>query len=135
MEAAKAKALDRIDSNSVLSVVSKSLQQCIQDAVDLAGEYAGMTPPEVVIIRDFNLERMEGADISAIQGLFTNGLIDQEVALRLLQEGEVLDDDMDPEAIMAETELEEQQSMERQVEQTAAMAEIGEGTPANDEDA
>ena len=133
VEAAKAKALDRIDSNSVLSVVSKSLQQCVQDAVDLAAEYAGREAPEVVIIRDFNLERMEGADISAIQGLFTNGLISQEVALRLLQEGEVLDDDMDLEEILSETENDELKDIEMQVERTSALSEVGEGTqPAED---
>ena len=31
--------MDRIDSNGVLSVVSKSLQQCLRDAIDIA---AGM---------------------------------------------------------------------------------------------
>ena len=124
VEAAKAKALDRIDSNSVLSVVSKSLQACIQDAVNLAAEYAGREAPEVVIIRDFSLERLEGQDITAINSLFTSGLIPQEVALTLLQEGEVLDDQMDVDEIMSQSENEELASMEQELDKTDQMMTI-----------
>ena len=129
------KAMDRIDSNSVLQVVSKSLQQCLQDAVNIAAEYAQVEPPEVTIPRDFDVDPIDGNEVTAINTLFTSGLIDQQTALELLQHGEWLADDMDIEAITAGTELEQQQTMERQIEQTAAMADIGEGTPANDEDA
>ena len=41
-----------VDSNSVLSVISKSLQQCLQDAIDIAAEYAGSEPCAVMIPRD-----------------------------------------------------------------------------------
>ena len=54
------KAMDRIDSNSVLAVVSKSLQQCLQDAIDIAAEYAGREPCEVVIPRDFDVDPLDG---------------------------------------------------------------------------
>lgn len=66
--------------------------------------------------------------------LFNAGIIDQQTVLELLHRGEVLDDAADIDEIVAATELEAQVSLERQVEQTERMAEIGEGTPASDED-
>ena len=128
------KALDRIDSNSVLQVVSKSLQQCLQDAVNIAAEYAGVQPPEVIIPRDFDVDPLEGNDVTAINTLFTSGLVDQETALELLQHGEWLPDDVEVEEVLANTELADQQSMERELEKTEKMAEIGEGTPAKEEE-
>ena len=127
------KAMDRIDSNSVLAVVSKSLQQCLQDAINIAAEYAGVEPCEVVIPRDFNVDPIDGQDVNAINSLFTSGLVDAETALAMLQQGEFLPEESDPEEIIAATELAEQHDIEMQVERTAAMAEIGEGTPSNDE--
>ena len=127
------KAMDRIDSNSVLAVVSKSLQQCLQDAITIAAEYAGVEPCEVVIPRDFDLDPLEGNEVTAINSLFTSGLVDQETALAMLQQGEFLPEETDPEEIVAATELAEQHDIEMQVERTAAMAEVGEGTPPNDE--
>jgi len=127
------KAMDRIDSNSVLAVVSKSLQQCLQDAINIAAEYAGVEPCEVVIPRDFNVDPIDGQDVNAINSLFNSGLVDQDTALAMLQQGEFLPEETDPEEVIAATELAEQQDMELQIERTAAMAEIGEGTPANND--
>ena len=128
------KAMDRIDSNSILAVVSKSLQQCLQDAVNLAAEYAGVEACEVVLPRDFNVDPLDGSEIAAINQIYQSGLIDQATALELLQHGEILSEDMDPEEIAAGTELEEQQDMEMQVQRTEAMADIGEGTPAKEDE-
>lgn len=125
-----AKAMDRIDSNSVLAIISKSLQQCLQEAVNIAAEYAGVQPPEVVIPRDFDLEIMEPTAVTAIQGLFSNGILDKATTLELLRHGEVIPDDIDLEEVVEATEAEELDSMQKQVDQTAAMAEIGDGTPA-----
>ena len=128
------KAMDRIDSNSVLSVISKSLQQCLQDAVELAAEYAGREPCEVMIPRDFDLQPLEGQELTSVNNLFNSGLIDQETALQILKQGEFLPDDVEIDEIISQTENEELQDLDMQVKRTEAMAEIGEGTPAATEE-
>lgn len=119
------KKLDRIDSNSVLSIVSKSLQQCLQDAINIAAEYAGVQPPEVVIPRDYDVETWEPNMITAVNTLYQGGAIDQQTMLEMLQHGEVLPEEIDIEEVVAASELEEQQSMEKELDKTEGMAEIG----------
>ena len=118
------KKLDRIDSNSVLSVVSKSLQQCLQDAINIAAEYAGVQPPEVVIPRDFDVNEMESNTVTAVNTLFTSGLLDQQTALEILSHGELIPEDVDLEEIVAASELEEQQAMEKELDKTDQMMTI-----------
>ena len=103
----KAKQLDRIDSNAVLQVVSKSLQHCLQDAINIAAEYAGVEPPEVVIPRDFDTEPLDGTEVTAINTLYSGGLIDQETALEMLKHGEFLPDDVEIEEVLSNAENEE----------------------------
>jgi hypothetical protein len=131
-ESGLSKQLDRADSNSMLARLSQELEQTLQKAVDWAAEYAGQEAPIVVIDRDFNADPIDGQGAQAINALFTSGLIDQQTALELLRKGEWLDDGMDVEEIMAQSEADQLKDMEMQVEQTAAMAEAGAGTPAND---
>ena len=128
------KAMDRIDSNSVLAVVSKSLQQCLQDAIDIAAEYAGREPCEVVIPRDFDVDPLDGSEIAQVVNMFNSGLVDQGTALTMLQHGEVLPEEIEVDEVMSNSENEELADLEMQVKRTEAMAEIGEGTPANAED-
>lgn len=99
VESGLSKSLDRVDSNAMLSVISKDLEQTLQAALDLAGEYAGVEPPIVRIHRDFDLKPLEGSDVLAINTIFESGLIDQVTALTLLQKGEILDDTVDLEEI------------------------------------
>ena len=127
------KALDRIDSNSVLQTISKSLQQCLQDAVNIAAEYAGVEPCDVTIPRDFDVDPITGQDATAINTLFTSGLIDHETSLEMLQHGEFLPDDVDISEVLSKSENDELHDIDMQVQRTEAMAEINEGTPAENE--
>jgi hypothetical protein len=113
VESGLSKTLDRIDTNSMLAIISKDLEQTLQAAIDMAAEYAGIEPPQVVLDRDFDNAPMEGQDITAINTIFTSGLIDQQTALELLQRGEILGDDVDVEEVLAASELEQQASMEQ----------------------
>ena len=123
-ESGISKALDRTDSNAILSVVSKDLEQTLQAALNLAAEYAGVQPPEVVIDRDFNVDPLDGTGMTAINTLFTSGLVDQQTALELLKRGEVLGDDLDVEEVMANAELEQQKSFEQDLAMVEGQAEI-----------
>ena len=64
-ETAKAKQLDRAETNSVLSIVSISLEKALQAAVDACAEYAGREAPQVSLDRDFDLQTLEADGIGA----------------------------------------------------------------------
>lgn len=133
-ESGLAKSLDRADSNAMLAVISKDMESSLQRAIDIAAQYAGVEAPTVVIDRDFIAEPLDGNGMTAINTIYTSGLIDHETALELLRRGEVLGDDYDLDGILSRTENEELHDIEMQVERTSAMAEIGEGTPASEEE-
>ena len=115
-ESGLSKSLDRLDANSMLAIISKDLESTLQKAIDIAAAYAGVQAPVVAIDRDYNVEPLEGQGITAINSIFTSGLIDQQTALELLKRGEVLSDDMEVEEILASSELEAQQRAEQALE-------------------
>jgi hypothetical protein len=133
-EAAKKAQLDRADTNSMLANISLDLEQTLQAAVDMAAAYAGQEAPVVGLSRDFDAQTLDGQGITAINTMFTSGLIDQETALQLLHQGEILKDDVDIEEILSRSEADELKDIEMQVERTSALSEVGEGTQPNDEE-
>ena len=89
-ESADARRLDRVDTNSMLAMVSMELEQKLQKWVNFSAEYVGNEPPEVKISRDFDIERLIGQDITALTSLFDQQLIDREEFRDILVQGEVL---------------------------------------------
>ncbi len=89
-ESADARRLDRVDTNSMLAMVSMELEQKLQKAFNLSAEYVGIEPPEVKISRDFDIERLIGQDITALTALFDQQIIDREEFRDILVQGEVL---------------------------------------------
>ena len=89
-ESADARRLDRVDTNSMLAMVSMELEQKLQKAFNLSAEYVGLEPPEVKISRDFDIERLIGQDITALTSLFDQQVIDREEFRDILVQGEVL---------------------------------------------
>ncbi len=89
-ESADARRLDRVDTNSMLAMVSMELEQKLQKAFNLSAEYVGIEPPEVKISRDFDIERLIGQDIAALTSLFDQQVIDREEFRDILVQGEVL---------------------------------------------
>ena len=89
-ESADARRLDRVDTNSMLAMVSMELEQKLQKAFNLSAEYVGIEPPEVKISRDFDIERLIGQDITAFTALFNENVIDREEFRDILVQGEVL---------------------------------------------
>ena len=89
-ESADARRLDRVDTNSMLAMVSMELEQKLQKAFNLSAEYVGIVPPEVKISRDFDIERLIGQDITALTSLFDQQVIDREEFRDILVQGEVL---------------------------------------------
>ena len=89
-ESADARGLDRVDTNSMLSMVSLELEQKLQKVFNLSANYLGIEPPEVKISRDFDIERLIGQDITALTSLFDQKVIDREEFRDILVQGEVL---------------------------------------------
>jgi len=89
-ESADARRLDRVDTNSMLSMVSLDLEQKMQKALNLSANYLGIEPPEIKISRDFDIDRLIGQDVTALTSLFEQQVIDREEFRDILVQGEVL---------------------------------------------
>jgi hypothetical protein len=122
-ESGLSKSLDRLDANSMLAVISKDLEQSLQKALDIASSYAGVQAPTVAIDRDYQTEPLEGQGITAINTIFTSGLIDQQTALELLKRGEILGDDVEVDEIMSRAENEQLKDIDMEVTKTEKLAE------------
>ena len=97
-ESADARRLDRVDTNSMLSMVSLELEQKLQKSFNLSAQYLGIEPPEVSISRDFDIDRLIGQDITALTSLFDQKVIDREEFREILVQGEVLPNASETEA-------------------------------------
>lgn len=89
-ESADARRLDRVDTNSMLSMVSMDIEQALQKSFDLAANYVGIEPPEVKLNRDFDIDRLIGQDITALTTLFGQGVLDRDEFRQILVQGEIL---------------------------------------------
>jgi len=89
-ESADARRLDRVDTNSMLSMVSLDLEQSLQKAFDLAADYVGIAPPEITISRDFDIDRLIGQDVTALTALFEQGVLGRDEFRQILVQGEIL---------------------------------------------
>ena len=103
-ETAEAKALNRTDSDSLLAVVAKDLQKCLQNALDMAAAFVGMEAPLVHLDRDFSTQLLDGQQIAQYMSLWTQGAITHQTLLEVLERGEVLNDiDIEAEIEMIES--------------------------------
>ena len=91
-QTSEAKAMDRSDSDSMLSVVAQDLENCLQNAIDMAGAYVGMDTPLVSISRDFDLQKLDGPQVAQYLSMWSQGAISHQTLLEMLQRGEVLPD-------------------------------------------
>jgi len=122
--AAEAKRLDRIDSDSIMAIISENLQQALTDLLRMAGEYAGKEPPTVTIPRDYENRLLDGNQVTAFLQLYMQGVVSQEVLLRILSEGEVLPPyvDVNEEILRTRDEMEDRFELELDHEAAKAKA-------------
>jgi hypothetical protein len=134
-ETAESKRLSRTDSDSLLSVVSKDVEDALQKAVDIAAEFVGAAAPMVRLDRDFDLQVLDAGQVTQYQSLWQNGAISHETLLRMLRQGEVLPD-IDIEAEIEMTDQEKAQSMALQADLFAAQQgqPAGESGPSSEEE-
>lgn len=93
--AAESKRMDRIDSDSIMALISADLANAVKEMLDLASQYVGIPAPEVVIEQDYENKLLDGNSITAMLQLYMQNAISQETLLQILQQGEVLPAGMD----------------------------------------
>lgn len=120
--AAEAKRLDRVDSDSIMAVISEDLARAIQKIVRITAAYAGVEEPEVTIPKDYENRLLDGNQITAYLQLFMQGAIDQETLLRILQEGEVLPAYIDINEVITNAQDYVEEQMAREIEKADALA-------------
>ena len=104
-ETAEAKAMDRSDSDSMLSVVSQDLENALQNAMEMAAAYVGLEAPKVVVSRDFDLQKLDGPQVQQYMSMWQNGAITHQTLLEILSRGEILPDiDIESEIEMIEAD-------------------------------
>ena len=111
-ESGVSKQLDRADTNSMLAVISRSLENALQQAINTCGSYAGMEPPTISIDRDFDAVAMEPEEIKSLVLLHDSDIVDTELAIQILQTGEVLPEDLDTDELMARLDEQKQERMD-----------------------
>jgi hypothetical protein len=113
--AAEARRIDRIDSDSIMAVISGDLERAVTQIFELASQYVGIDPPTVTISRDYDNHVIDGNTITAYLQLFMQDAISQQTLLRILQDGEILPPnlDLDEEIAMTQEKLAEKQAMDR----------------------
>ena len=89
-ESADARRLDRIETNSMLAIISMDIESGLQKAYDIAAKYLGIEPPKIKLSRDFDLQRLIGQDITAMGQLFEDQIIDRDEFRDMLVQGEIL---------------------------------------------
>jgi hypothetical protein len=103
-ETAEAKAMDRSDSDSMLSIVSQDLENALQNAMEMAAAFVGIEAPRVVVSRDFDLQKLDGQQVAQYMSMWTQGAITHQTLLEILSRGECLPDlDIEAEIEMIES--------------------------------
>jgi len=122
--AAEAKRLDRIDSDSIMSIISEDLARAITEILGMAADYAGVEPPQVTIPRDYENRLLDGNQITAMLQLQMQNQISQETLLRILQEGEVIPPYVEIDGELAKTKDELEDKLEMDLEQVREQVKI-----------
>jgi hypothetical protein len=91
-ETAESKRLSRTDSDSMLTIISKDMESCLQNAFEMAASYLGIEAPQVKLDRDWDTQVLDGNQVGSYLQLFTNNVITLETLLSALKRGEVLPD-------------------------------------------
>ena len=104
-ETAESKRLSRTDSDSLLTMISKDMEKCLQNAFEMAAAYMGIEAPMVKLDRDWDTQVLDGNQVGSYLQLFTNNVITHETLLNALKRGEVLPDiDVEEEAELVDQE-------------------------------
>jgi hypothetical protein len=91
VESAESKKLDRAQSDSQLSLIVTSLEDCLNKALAIAGLYWQTPPIELELSHDFIPNPLDPATLGQLSALHTGGVISHETLLRILENGELFE--------------------------------------------
>ena len=122
--AAESKRLDRIDSDSIMSIISQDLERAVGDILRIAGKYVGKEPPKVTIPKDYENRLLDGNQITAMLQLQMQNQISQSTLLRILKEGEVIPPYVDVDDEILRTKDEMDADLENELREAQAFQEL-----------
>ena len=122
--AAESKRLDRIDSDSIMSIISQDLERAVGDILRIAGKYVGKEPPKVTIPKDYENRLLDGNQITAMLQLQMQNQISQSTLLRILKEGEVIPPYVDVDEEILRTKDEMDADLENELKEAQAFQEL-----------
>jgi len=94
-----------------MALIAGDLQRALEEMLRIAGEYAGVEPPKVIIEQDYENRLIDGNQITAYLQLYMQNAISQETLLRILQQGEVLPPELDIETELERTEEDQEEAL------------------------
>jgi hypothetical protein len=132
-ESADAKRIDQQQANCVLATAARQLEDAMNDAFRMAGEYRGIEPPKVIISQDFDFYRLLGQDVSVLSDLEDKGQITTDLFHKILFHGEWIPEDVDLKELLDNVqklkEAAKREKMEQQRLQLAARTPAGQPRP------
>lgn len=98
-ETATSKRIDKSESDSALSSHARATQDALEEALRLTAKWLGISEGggSVEINTDFDALPIDAQTITALANLVSIGRLTQETMWKILQRGEVLPGDFDPE--------------------------------------
>lgn len=102
-ETAMSKRIDKAESDSALAAHARATQDALEEAVRLTAKWIGVDLPEtdgerwISLNTDFDNIPMDAQTVTALAGMVAQGVLSQETLWTVLQRGEVLPPDFDPE--------------------------------------
>jgi hypothetical protein len=99
-ETAKAKQIDAAAQNATIVTIGRRAGDCLEAAFGFAGQFIRETAGSVTINSDFEATVMDAQMVSALGTLAANGKLDLETLLLLLEQGKVLPEGTDTQAII-----------------------------------
>jgi Domain of unknown function (DUF4055) len=105
-ESAEAKKLDRVQGDSIMSVIAQGMQDAFDLCLEYHAAYLGEQPGTCQVNRDFDVATLDAGAIGAYSNLHSKGQISLETLLGLLKKGEIFDDEFSIEDELKAIEVE-----------------------------
>ena len=121
-ESADAKRIDQQQANCVLATAARQLQDAMNEAFRMAGEYRGIEPPKVIISQDFDFYRLLGQDVSVLSDLEDKGQITTDLFHKILFHGEWIPEDVDLKELLENVQKLKEAAKREMLEQARAAA-------------
>lgn len=129
-ESADAKRIDQQQANCVLATAARQLEEALNEALRIAGEYRGIEPPKAIISQDFDFYRLLGQDVSVLSQLEEKGQIPIELLHKIMFHGEWIPEDVDLKQLLENVERLKQEAKQEALNQQRMQLQARQSSPA-----